>query len=223
MSNTPLPNFEIPLDILAFVTGDPQPIDGISKYDIEHYNVYEAKKNAPCMKDADGDGFGNPNLPQESCTQPSGYVANNTDFDDANATIYPNAPELCDGMDNNGNGTIDENPTDCAPGFVCENGSCIAGTTYYRDQDADGYGDFSNTILAGSTAPIGYVADNADCDDTDATTYPGSPEDTSDGIDNNCNGDVDECNGVLTTTECDCTDGIDNDADGDTDAADSDC
>ncbi len=55
--------------------------------------------------DADGDGFGDPNsTPIESCNQPVvnnvTYVLDHTDCDDTNATIYPNAPELADGLDN---------------------------------------------------------------------------------------------------------------------------
>ena len=76
-------------------------------------------------RDADGDGYGNPATSTQACAQPAGYVSNNQDCNDAKATIYPGAPELCDGLDNNCNGQIDE----------------IAGNTYYRDADGDGYGN----------------------------------------------------------------------------------
>ena len=57
MSDLPLPNFAMPLDLLALVTGDPQPGDGITPTDVSEDSVYEAKKNSPCMQDADGDGW----------------------------------------------------------------------------------------------------------------------------------------------------------------------
>lgn len=37
-------------------------------------------------EDADGDGLGNPAVSQSACEQPNGYVANNEDADDTNAT-----------------------------------------------------------------------------------------------------------------------------------------
>ncbi|MDA9089694.1 DUF1566 domain-containing protein [Maribacter arcticus] len=42
---------------------------------------------------------------------------------------------------------------------------------FYKDTDGDGYGDVNNTILAGA-APNGYVTNNTDCNDGDATMYP---------------------------------------------------
>ncbi len=60
-------------------------------------------------QDSDGDSFGNPNNSIESCTQPTAYVLDNTDFDDANETAYVGAVEICDdNIDNNGDGNIDE-------------------------------------------------------------------------------------------------------------------
>jgi|GEM_PF-3200486 len=41
-------------------------------------------------KDADGDGFGNPNEFLQACSAPTGYVNNNTDCNDSNAAIHPN-------------------------------------------------------------------------------------------------------------------------------------
>ena len=64
-------------------------------------------------------------------------------------------------------------------------------TTYYADLDSDGYGDPSNTVQAGD-APSGYVANNTDCDDGDASVNPGAMEIADDMIDNDCDGLIDE-------------------------------
>jgi hypothetical protein len=58
--------------------------------------------------DADADGYGNANISQLACTQPTGYVLNSTDCNDAVSTTYPGAPELCNSSDDNCNGFIDE-------------------------------------------------------------------------------------------------------------------
>jgi hypothetical protein len=59
-------------------------------------------------QDADGDGYGNAAVSQTACTQPTGYVSDNTDCNDSNIAINPSAIEKCDGLDNNCNGQIDE-------------------------------------------------------------------------------------------------------------------
>ena len=61
--------------------------------------------------DADGDGFGHRTIFVMSCTQPTGYVADNTDCNDNNASINPNAVELCNGIDDNCDGAVDEGCT----------------------------------------------------------------------------------------------------------------
>lgn len=65
--------------------------------------------NVTCYADADADGYGDPNAPQEFegvCSE--GYVANNLDCNDESDGIYPCAPELCDGLDNDCNGMTDD-------------------------------------------------------------------------------------------------------------------
>jgi hypothetical protein len=124
--------------------------------------------------DADGDGYGDPASTQTGCGQPSGYVATGDDCDDADAAVNPAAAELCDGIDNDCDGEIDED----------------GDTTWYRDEDGDGYGDAART-RTGCGQPDGYVADDTDCDDGDADINPAAPE-LCDGIDNDCDGDVDE-------------------------------
>lgn len=125
-------------------------------------------------EDTDHDGYGNPNVSRQACTAPAGFVPDNTDCNDSNAAIHPGATEVCDGIDNNCNGQVDE-------GVLL---------TFYRDADGDGYGDLNNSVQACS-APAHYVTNNGDCNDADPKVYPGYPE-YCDGIDNNCNGLVDE-------------------------------
>ena len=107
--------------------------------------------------------------------------------------------------------------------YSCNKDDDCTEQTWYKDTDGDGFGNASVSQQSCSQ-PNGYVLDNTDCADNDPNSYPGAPENTSDGIDNNCNGDTDECvQNIQTTTECDCNDGIDNDSDGDIDDTDTDC
>ena len=59
--------------------------------------------------DADGDGYGNSSVTTNNCTQPIGYVTNNTDCNDAVAAVNPGQTEiLYNGVDDNCNGQLDE-------------------------------------------------------------------------------------------------------------------
>ena len=109
-----------------------------------------------------------------------GYSAAD-DCNDNNAAINPSAAEVCDGIDNDCSGAIDDNPID--------------GMVYYPDSDLDGYGenDAGVTLCAPTT---GFVVTDGDCDDDDPMVFPGVAE-SCDGIDQDCNGQIDE--GLETT------------------------
>jgi outer membrane protein assembly factor BamB len=75
------------------------------------YNVYRliVRNLISYYQDADGDGYGNPNMSLTATSQPPGYVTNNIDCDDTNANVNPGATEIADGIDNDCDGQVDEN------------------------------------------------------------------------------------------------------------------
>jgi len=127
--------------------------------------------------DADGDLHGDPTVRAIACTAPEGYVATATDCNDASSDANPSGIEICDGLDNDCDGIVDGPEP-------------IGGTVLYADGDGDGYGA-SSVELTVCTPIAGFVAASGDCDDTDATAYPGATE-SCDEVDNDCDGDVDE-------------------------------
>ncbi|MBT8232585.1 MAG: PKD domain-containing protein [Saprospiraceae bacterium] len=162
--------------------GNPEVCDGIDNNcdgntDEGLLNMY--------FRDFDNDTYGDANVFVQACSQPAGYVVDNTDCDDNEPNAFPGNPEVCDGIDNNCDGNTDE-------GVM---------TTYYRDIDDDGYGDAAVTMDACSP-PSGFVLDDTDCDDLDANVNPGATE-ICDGIDNDCDNVIDE--GCAPPPPCDGT------------------
>jgi hypothetical protein len=81
------------------------------------------------------------------------------------------------------------NNTDCAPADATKWRSA----SLYIDVDGDNYDNGSTTICYGAAIPAGYKATTlgSDCNDNNANIHPGAVE-TCDGLDNNCNGNIDE-------------------------------
>lgn len=124
--------------------------------------------------DNDGDGFGDDDNSIESCDVPVGnYVLVGGDCDDDDDTVYPGAPEICDGKDNDCNGLVDDG---------------LEFVTYYVDADGDGFGAGDGIELCEDPGD-GYSTVDGDCNDDDPTIYPGAPEIPNDGIDQNCDGE----------------------------------
>ncbi len=130
-------------------------------------------------RDADGDTYGAAATTTSACMQPPGFVAAAGDCNDGSSAIHPGAAEVCNGVDDNCDGTADEGVQ----------------TTFYRDGDGDGYGKPGDSTLA-CAPPAGYVANGADCNDANASIHPGAAE-VCNGADDDCNGSSDE--GVTST------------------------
>ena len=126
--------------------------------------------------DADGDGFGDPGAGYTTCYAPEFFVdsALGEDCDDSGAAVNPGATEVCNGVDDNCDGTADED-------------AAVDATTWYLDSDLDGYGTDSASRPACSQ-PSGYVAAGGDCDDGAIAVNPGATEICSNGVDDDCDG-----------------------------------
>jgi hypothetical protein len=129
--------------------------------------------------DDDGDGHGAASELVYECEQPVGYVADSQDCDDTDGSVSPAGAEVCDAVDNDCDAVVDEPDASDAP-------------TWYADLDGDGYGDPSDAAQA-CEQPVDYVADDRDCDDGDAGTWPDAEEVCEDGIDQDCSGEDEAC------------------------------
>ncbi len=159
---------------------NPSAIEVCNLYDDNCNGLIDEGVKLTFYEDFDNDTYGNNASTILACTAPFGYVSNNTDCNDQASAVNPGATELCNGFDDNCNGTIDE-------------GCTIF--TFFADVDGDTYGNPASFVTSTiNTIPSGYVTNNLDCNDNlsgGAAIHPGATE-ICNNIDDNCNGAVDE-------------------------------
>lgn len=99
------------------------------------------------------------------------------DCDDSDATMNPDAKEVCDHKDNDCDDEIDE-------GVLQQ---------YWVDADKDGWGDeeIGPVNECDKVEGVHYVTYGHDCDDTNADVFP-TAEELCDGLDNDCDDAIDE-------------------------------
>jgi subtilisin-like proprotein convertase family protein len=133
--------------------------------------------------DGDSDTYG-AGAATKSCTAIAGSVLNNTDCDDAAASVYPGAPELC------GNSSVDN---DCDGNASEIDAGASDKVAFYTDADGDAFTLSTGANFCPGTTNAGFrsaQSDPLDCNDAAATVYPGAPETcANDGIDNDCDGE----------------------------------
>lgn len=155
-------------------------IDGDSDTDSDGDSDADADEEVLCTfyRDSDGDGYGDPETAIQSICEEKGasYVENGLDCDDTDPEVNPEAEEICDDVDNDCDGEINEGVLNACgfcgpePEEVCdgEDNDCDGEI----DEDFDSDGD-------------GFSSCDGDCDDDNELVYPGALE-LCDGLDNNC-------------------------------------
>lgn len=135
-----------------------------------------------CVKyysDKDGDGYGI-SRSRCLCNPEAPFTATkNGDCNDENPNVRPGGRESCsDEADNDCDGIVnEENEAGCE--------------RYYSDKDRDGFGTSKSKCLCKPEPPF-TAAGTGDCNDESPDIKPGVTENCHDGIDNNCNGKIDD-------------------------------
>jgi len=130
--------------------------------------------------DRDGDGFVASGPIVAACEAPADHAERGSDphdCDDGRRDVHPGAPEVCDRADNDCDDQVDEG---------------VPPNTWYPDRDGDG-APARRPFEVACTQPMGHVAEPAgsfDCDDREPLAFPGGVE-ACDGIDNDCDGQID--------------------------------
>ena len=130
-------------------------------------------------KDRDNDGYGVDTQSIQACLAPEDFVELGGDCDDNNILVFPGQPEVCDTVDNNCDGIVDNR--------IEEISEPLWGTVWYQDQDLDSIGGDHQVQACGLVGGVSSV--RGDCDDNDPSVYPNAPE-GCDGQDNSCDGEI---------------------------------
>ncbi len=128
--------------------------------------------------DLDGDGYGNETVTVMACEQPENYASNKWDCNENDPNIHPDAEEICDTLDNDCDGEIDE-------------ASAIDAPAWFVDLDGDGFGDDRSEVRS-CEALEERVLDGGDCDDANPFVNPAATEVCDEPIDEDCDGEIDE-------------------------------
>ena len=129
------------------------------------------------FEDGDSDGYGKSTSAQCWCSPKGNFTAlQGNDCNDGNGGIRPGAKEVCNLVDDDCNGITDNDSPDAK--------------TYYVDNDNDSYGAGTGTKLC-SPAGAYKVLVASDCNDNATSVHPNAAE-SCNGVDENCNGQVDE-------------------------------
>jgi len=146
--------------------------------------------------DADGDTYGTTDF-VEKCEATGFYSALSTnDCKDTNSSINPGAKEICNLLDDNCNGVVDDDSPDAIP--------------WYYDSDGDGYGMSAFVTKCAATGK--YTSDKTgDCNDANVDVHPGVVEKCN-GVDDGCdgvtdNGDIGQMCGSVVHGTPDCAGG----------------
>ena len=123
--------------------------------------------------DADGDSYGAAESQVSACTAPPDFVARDGDCNDGDGAVHPGAIDICNLVDDNCDGHVDE----------------LGVTTWYVDTDGDGWGTANRTVQS-CQAVAGFAPRDGDCVPLDNHINPGARE-ICNGVDDNCDNQID--------------------------------
>lgn len=175
-----------PSDALTIGFNDASQIPRGTDFQFIIYKTAYSPVLSTYYKDQDADGFGNTADSRLQAYPLAPYTTSvGGDCDDTNAQVYPGAQEICNGIDDDCDGSVDE--------------SCTSQTIYYNDEDQDGYGATNDYRLLSEPEGTYTSLVGGDCNNSNRYVNPGAQE-VCDGLDNDCDGYVDE---GIPVTPCD--------------------